>query len=617
MKRLVITTLLSAYALLGFSQETYYIKVEPSCMDRFEYHINGESKGIPYIAYRLHQGEMNHLFLEVGSEATGYQLSTPPLTDCRNLAFSTSFVDKINKGEIVLFIVRKDDIGYNISPVNLASSQSFTGRVLKFHSYDVDFQADVENATPDVNLTDLDASNEIYIGGNGGMKCLKEYYFHKVPKESCKPAVGLILVPELGLVKEITGKSSISEYESTLHLVRVNDVSVDTYIESICAKSQQKITMGAQYEVEDIESDATSTFIPTTYSSNDVIYAPVTTYESSDAIAATDGVSFTEKLESRTISAINTTSAAPVVRAKKEVKPTVNTSKNIETKPLIVENATSEVIASNAKPESYEMKVEKIATPAPAIKCKEVGGKDFHVVQQGETMYSIARRYGLRVEQIQQWNTLGQSTVISPCGKLRILPTEVPTSFETKDLLVAKGAVTTEKTLLKKEEKASTPAPFWKKEKSKLYEAKKGDTYYSIAQRYGYTVDRLLEMNGLEESDAIKIGQKLQVSDCNCPADSKLNKAAPKSYDIAAAAPKETLVARGLPIKEENKEPKKEVKKEPITPSFKRQTVHIVQEDDTIQSIAKKYGLSIDQLSLINYLEKNEILIPNQRLFVD
>ncbi len=612
MKRLVITTLLSAYALLGFSQETYYVKVEPSCMDRFEYHINGESKGIPYIAYRLHQGEMNHLFLEVGSEATGYQLSTPPLTDCRNLTFSSSFVDKINKGEVALFIVRKDDIGYNISPVNLASSQSFSGKILKFHSYDVDFQADVENATPDVNLTSLEASNEIFIGGNGSMSCLKEYYFHKVPKETCKPAVGLVIIPEMGLVKEITGKSSISEYESTLHLVRVNDVSVDTYIESICAKSQQKITMGTQYVVEDLESSNSTAYNSVANNSDELIYAPVTNYEnnSSNEIAATGELSFTETLENRNLNPINNTTAAPVVRAKKEAKPSVNTSKI-----TVIEDKSPATVAVNTNtesiiPEGYEAKSEKIATPVvAAVKCKEVGSKDFHVVQQGETMYGIARRYGLRVEQLQEWNTLGQSTAISPCGKLRILPNEVPTSFETKDLLVAKGAVTTEKT--------STSKPFWKKEKSKIYEAKKGDTYYSIAQLHGYTVDRLLEMNGLDENKDIKIGQKFQVSDCNCPADSKLSKTAPKSYDIAAISPKETLVARGLPVKEDNKEQKKETKKEPIAPSFKRQTVHIVQEDDTIQSIAKKYGLSIDQFSLINYLEKNEVLIPNQRLFVD
>ncbi len=612
MKRLVITTLLSAYALLGFSQETYYVKVEPSCMDRFEYHINGESKGIPYIAYRLHQGEMNHLFLEVGSEATGYQLSTPPLTDCRNLTFSSSFVDKINKGEVALFIVRKDDIGYNISPVNLASSQSFSGKVLKFHSYDVDFQADVENATPDVNLTNLEASNEIFIGGNGSMNCLKEYYFHKVPKETCKPAVGLVIIPEMGLVKEITGKSSISEYESTLHLVRVNDVSVDTYIESICAKSQQKITMGVQYVVEDLESSNSTAYNSVANNSDELIYSPVTNYEnnSSNEIAATGELSFTETLENRNLNPLNNTTAAPVVRAKKEVKPSVNTSKV-----TVIEDKSPATVAVNTNtesiiPEGYEAKSEKIATPVvTAVKCKEVGNKDFHIVQQGETMYGIARRYGLRVEQLQEWNTLGQSTAISPCGRLRILPNEMPTSFETKDLLVAKGAVTTEKT--------NTSTPFWKKEKSKIYEAKKGDTYFSIAQRYGYTVDRLLEMNGLDENEAIKIGQKFQVSDCNCPADSKLNKNAPKSYEIAATSTKETLVARGLPSKEDSKEPKKESKKEPITPSFKRQTVHIVQDDDTIQSIAKKYGLSIEQFSLINYLEKNEVLIPSQRLFVD
>ena len=43
-----------------------------------------------------------------------------------------------------------------------------------------------------------------------------------------------------------------------------------------------------------------------------------------------------------------------------------------------------------------------------------------------------------------------------------------------------------------------------------------GETIYQIAQKYGYTVDKFKEINGLE-SNMINVGQKLKISNCNCP----------------------------------------------------------------------------------------------------
>jgi LysM repeat protein len=596
MKRWVIFILLCAFGVQWLTaQETYYLKVDPSCMDRFEYHINGETKGIQYIAYRVRQSDKDFLFLEVGSESTGFQLSTPVLTDCRNLTFNSSFVDKINKKDITLFIVRKDEIGYNISPVTLASSQSTSGRVIKYHSYDVDLQADVEYATPDVNLTNSDASNEIFMGGSGGTQCLKEYYFHKVAKESCKPAVGLVLVPELGLVKEITGKSPMSEYESTLQLMRINDVSLETYLQTICDKSKPKIRMDDQYIVTDVET--TDSGVESNIQ-NEVVTMP-TTYEQPQA----------------RIEAIN------VVESSIEVVPTVvQVDEKIQNgTPSIEAQQEAITIPITTKTTKSSSKVEKtLVKETVAIKCKEVSTKEFHIVQQGETLYGIARRYGVRVDQLQTWNKFLASTSISPCAKLRILPvpTDAPKPYETSDLLTSKGggeSIVVAKTTSASDAKSTDTTPSWKKNKTKIHEVKKGDTYYSIAKNYGYTVERLLEMNGLDAKKPIALGQKLQVSDCNCPADSKFSKIdSPKDYSFQTLkilpASKEVLVARGAEV---------QARKEAPAPTFKRQTVHVVKEDETISSIAKKYGLSVEQLSLINYLDKNEVLIANQQLFVD
>ena len=37
----------------------------------------------------------------------------------------------------------------------------------------------------------------------------------------------------------------------------------------------------------------------------------------------------------------------------------------------------------------------------------------YHEVKKGETLYSIAKRYGISVESLKQWNDLNSSNVIS------------------------------------------------------------------------------------------------------------------------------------------------------------------------------------------------------------
>jgi LysM repeat protein len=55
------------------------------------------------------------------------------------------------------------------------------------------------------------------------------------------------------------------------------------------------------------------------------------------------------------------------------------------------------------------------------------GGKDlasakdrFHVVRRGETLYRIAKRYGVKVSDLASLNNLGRAAIIYPGQKLRI-----------------------------------------------------------------------------------------------------------------------------------------------------------------------------------------------------
>ena len=47
---------------------------------------------------------------------------------------------------------------------------------------------------------------------------------------------------------------------------------------------------------------------------------------------------------------------------------------------------------------------------------------DTHIVRTGETLYSIAFRYGKRMEDLARWNRLGSGSLIYPGQRLRLTP---------------------------------------------------------------------------------------------------------------------------------------------------------------------------------------------------
>jgi LysM repeat protein len=46
--------------------------------------------------------------------------------------------------------------------------------------------------------------------------------------------------------------------------------------------------------------------------------------------------------------------------------------------------------------------------------------RDFHLVQEGDSLFSISRRYGLTVDQLRTLNNMKPSDVIVPFQKLYI-----------------------------------------------------------------------------------------------------------------------------------------------------------------------------------------------------
>jgi LysM repeat protein len=109
----------------------------------------------------------------------------------------------------------------------------------------------------------------------------------------------------------------------------------------------------------------------------------------------------------------------------------------------------------------------------------QAGGK-VHVVQWGDTVYSLARRYGTTVAAIVQANSLASPNCIY-AGQRLIIPIGKPAFPPTPP-----GAVT-------------------------YYTVRKGDTLYSIAYRYGTTVSAIVAANKIYNPSHIYTGQRLVI----------------------------------------------------------------------------------------------------------
>jgi peptidoglycan-N-acetylglucosamine deacetylase len=118
-----------------------------------------------------------------------------------------------------------------------------------------------------------------------------------------------------------------------------------------------------------------------------------------------------------------------------------------------------------------------VAAPASAAPSATAGGSgcgQFYTVRWGDTLYRIAVRYGTTVYSLMKLNGLtdpnkiiaGQTICVKPGGS-------IPFGF--------------------------------------LYTVKAGDTLYSIARRYGWSVWYLASVNHISNPNYIKIGQVLLI----------------------------------------------------------------------------------------------------------
>ena len=143
-----------------------------------------------------------------------------------------------------------------------------------------------------------------------------------------------------------------------------------------------------------------------------------------------------------------------------------------------------------------------ILTPVGTLAAPPEIGETVHIVQLGETLSSIAGRYGVTVEVLMAANDLVNPNYIY-VGQRLVIPTASGGSHGEGGRYAGRHVV------------------------------KVGETLTSIAFRYGTTVAALAAANGLRDADFIYVGQVLNVPGSSSPAPKQVAKPGPVNTNCA------------------------------------------------------------------------------------
>ena len=250
-----------------------------------------------------------------------------------------------------------------------------------------------------------------------------------------------------------------------------------------------------------------------------------------------------------------------------------------------------------------------------------------YVVQKGDSLYSIANKLGTTVSELKKENNLTTNTL--QIGQVLRIPTKEIYEGEENIYIVKKGDTlysiaaannTTVDELKKANNLTSNILSTGQLLKipsallpESTYIVKKGDSLYSIANKYNTTVDELKRINNLT-SNILRIGQVLKlpsdkVSDVE-KEENTISYTVQKGDSLYSIARKYSTTIDKIKDLNNLTTNLLSIGQVLLIPTDTNlETTYTVQKGDSLYSIAKKYDTTVDRLKQLNNLKSNLLSI--------
>ena len=179
--------------------------------------------------------------------------------------------------------------------------------------------------------------------------------------------------------------------------------------------------------------------------------------------------------------------------------------------PVVLEGKTTQVADSDA-PSKVELGSQVTSVGqfnASTMEQKNSGGiePDRHVVQAGENLSTIAKKYGVTIEDLRRANNLGRKTLLRAGAQLVIPQGHVEKSPATLEGGARQPANSRHQIIAEKQRRALVAL----KKKPKVHVVKKGENLSKIAARYGVTLESIKRQNQLNSHSKVMVGSRLLI----------------------------------------------------------------------------------------------------------
>ena len=200
---------------------------------------------------------------------------------------------------------------------------------------------------------------------------------------------------------------------------------------------------------------------------------------------------------------------------------------------------------------------------------------NYYTVKSGDSLWSISRKLGITVDELKSANNL--SSNLLSVGQNLIIPG--------------------------KEAQATGDE----------YVVKKGDTLYSIARKYNTSVDNLKSINNIT-TDSLAIGQIIKLpSTSSTASDTYIVKKGDSLYSIARTYNTSVDKLKKINNLTSNALAIGQVLKLPSS-NASENLVYTVKKGDSLYSIAREYGTTVDAIKKLNNITSNTLSIRQKLL---
>jgi len=173
---------------------------------------------------------------------------------------------------------------------------------------------------------------------------------------------------------------------------------------------------------------------------------------------------------------------------------------------------------------------------------------DSHTVQQGETLFSIAKQYDITVSDLRKWNNLESTTSLSIGQVLQVAP----------------------------------PAS----EEAVIHTVEPGETLFAISRKYNVTIAEIQQWNNLPGSE-LTVGSELTIY--------------PDESDSA-----------GSPVQETEEPSGEVISRSLAEEASESTGYYLVKSGDSLSKIAREHNMTIEELKRLNNLQSDIIRVGQQ-----